>query len=285
MLAQAGFTHAVTDGPLLVAAGVAALVGLVGFLSPCVLPLVPAYLAYLGGQMTRPSPAAVRSTSAAESASGGGVAVLTAEPAAPPAEPTRADLVFAGLTFVLGISIVFITFFYALRGTLSPVRNSEWLPIVSGSLVIVLAAQTAGIIRIPFLMRTMKVNNTAPRRTGALGGLLLGLSFSAGWTPCIGATLGAVLSSAINDGTTAKGLLLVSAYCVGLGIPFIALAAGIGNAGPLVRNLNRHRRTIDIVSALVLLVMGILVLTSNLTWLSTYFSQHLPSFITNFSTR
>jgi cytochrome c-type biogenesis protein len=214
---------------------------------------------------------------------GGGVAGM--ERPEPDPEPGRFDLAVSGATFVLGISIVFITFFYALRGTLAPVRNSEWLPIISGSLVIILAAQTAGIIRIPWLMRTVKVNNNAPRRSGALGGLLLGLSFSAGWTPCIGATLGAVLSSALNDGTTAKGLLLVSAYCVGLGIPFILLAMGFGNAGPLVRSLNKHRRAIDIVSALVLLVMGILVLTSNLTWLSNFFSQHLPSWMTSFSTR
>jgi cytochrome c-type biogenesis protein len=245
---------------------------------------VTLYLAYLGGQVTRPAPAVAVPATAELASGGGGVAVLTAPPAAP-AEPSRADLLLSGLAFVAGISIVFITFFYALRGTLSPVRNSQWLPIVSGSLVIVLAAQTAGIIRIPWLMRTMKVSNSAPRRAGALGGLLLGLSFSAGWTPCIGATLGAVLSSAINDGTTAKGLLLVSAYCVGLGIPFLALATGIGNAAPLVRTLNRHRRTIDIVSAVILLIMGILVLTSNLTWLSTFFSQHLPSFLTSFSTR
>ena len=252
--------------------------GLASFLSPCVLPLVPAYLAYLGGQVRRPAMAA-----AGAPAGGGGVAVM--ERPEPEPEPGRFDLAVSGATFVLGISIVFITFFYALRGTLAPVRNSEWLPIVSGSLVIILAAQTAGIIHIPWLMRTMKVNNNAPRRSGALGGLLLGLSFSAGWTPCIGATLGAVLSSALNDGTTAKGMLLVSAYCVGLGIPFMLLAMGFGNAGPLVRSLNKHRRAIDIVSALVLLVMGILVLTSNLTWLSTFFSQHLPSWMTSFSTR
>ena len=250
------------------------LAGLASFLSPCVLPLVPAYLAYLGGQVRRPVPVATAESPA------GGVAVVEAPPA-----PGRFDLALSGLSFVVGISLVFITFFYALRGTLAPVRNSEWLPIVSGSLVIVLAAQTAGIIQIPFLMRTMKVNNKAPRSSGALGGLLLGLSFSAGWTPCIGATLGAVLSSAINDGTSAKGMLLVSAYCVGLGIPFLALATGLGNAGPLVRALNKHRRTIDIVSAVVLLLMGILVLTSNMTWLSNFFSQHLPGFVKDFSTR
>jgi cytochrome c-type biogenesis protein len=265
--------------------------GLASFLSPCVLPLVPAYLAYLGGQLTRPGMAtagpAPASAAARVGGSGGGVAVMTAPapPAPAPAGPGRFDLAVSGAAFVLGISLVFITFFYALRGTLAPVRNSHWLPIISGILVIILAAQTAGIIRIPFLMRTMKVSNTAPRRSGALGGLLLGLSFSAGWTPCIGATLGAVLSSAINDGTTAKGLLLVSAYCVGLGIPFMALAMGIGNAGPLVRTLNKHRRPIDIVSALVLLAMGLLVLTSNMTWMSTFFTEHLPSWMTSFSTR
>jgi cytochrome c-type biogenesis protein len=254
--------------------------GVASFLSPCVLPLVPAYLAFLGGQVRRQPVASTVGAPADES--GGGVAVATAPE---PESPARFDLAVAGLSFVLGISVVFITFFYALRGTLAPVRNSQWLPIVSGVFVIVLAAQTAGIIRIPFLMRTMKVNNSAPRRSGMLGGFLLGLSFSAGWTPCIGATLGAVLSSAINDGTSAKGLLIVTAYCIGLGIPFMALAAGIGNAGPLVRSLNKHRRVIDIVSAIVLLLMGILVLTSNMTWLSNFFSDHLPTWLTNLSTR
>jgi cytochrome c-type biogenesis protein len=253
--------------------------GLASFLSPCVLPLVPAYLAYLGVQVRRPVEATVAAPADGRS---GGVAVAEAPV---DAGPGRFDLALSGAAFALGISIVFLTFFYALRGTLAPVRNSDWLPIVSGSLVIVLAAQTAGIIQIPWLMRTVRVSNSAPRRSGALGGLLLGLSFSAGWTPCIGATLGAVLTSAINDGTTGKGLLLVSAYCVGLCIPFLVLAVGIGNAQPLVRALNKHRRTIDVVSALVLLAMGILILTSNMTWLSSFFSAHLPSWLTDFSTR
>jgi cytochrome c-type biogenesis protein len=245
--------------------------GLASFLSPCVLPLVPAYLAYLGGRATRPVPAL---------ATAGGPAAP-----GPSATAARVDLLASGAAFVVGISIVFITFFYALRTTLAPVRNSHWLPIVSGSLVLVLALQVAGVIRIPWLMRTAKVSNKAPTRTGAFGGLLLGLTFSAGWTPCIGATLGAVLSSAINDGASAHGMMLVSAYCVGLGIPFLVLAGGIGSAGPLVRTLNRHRRAIDLVSAAVLALMGVLVITSHLTYLSTEFSRHMPAFITNFSTR
>jgi cytochrome c-type biogenesis protein len=126
-------------------------------------------------------------------------------------------------------------------------------------------------------MREYKVSHTAPTRGGVAGGFLLGVSFASGWTPCIGATLGAVLSSAISVGTTSRGLMLMVAYCLGLGLPFLAIAAGLERAQPLVRALNRRRRVIDLVSAGILVLMGLLLLTHQMTMLSTWFSNILPA--------
>ena len=103
------------------------------------------------------------------------------------------------------------------------------------------------------------------------------MGFASGWTPCIGVTLSAVLSSAVSAGTTAQGLVLMIAYCLGLGLPFLALAFALERARPLVRLVNSHRRAIDLASAAVLLVMGLLLLTNKLTILAAGISQLVPS--------
>ena len=229
------------------------LAGFASFLSPCVLPLVPPYLAFLGGQATRVSP--------------DGTVTLGA---------TRGALLASGGTFVAGVTVVFVSFFYVLRTVLAPVRASIWLPRVSGVIVLVLALHVAGVLRIPWIMREYRVAKQAPARSGATGGFLLGASFASGWTPCIGATLSAVLTSAIANGASGTGLALVLMYCVGLGVPFLLLAGGIGSARPLVTTLNRHRRTIDLASAAVLALMAVLLLTDSMTDLTAWFSRVFP---------
>src|SRR5579859_2696320 len=225
-----------------VSPALAVLAGLVSFVSPCVLPLVPAYVAYLGSRAGRV----------------GSLPVAT-----------------AGLAFVAGLSLIFIAFFYVFSLAVQPLR--AYVPVVAGVIVIVMAAHVAGLIRIPFLDREYRVMATAPSAGGAAGGFILGMGFASGWTPCIGVTLSAVLSSAVTAGTTAQGLGLMIAYCLGLGIPFIALAFALESAKPLVRLVNRHRRAIDLASAAVLLVMGVLLLTNKLTVLSAGISQLVPS--------
>ncbi len=237
----------------------AVLAGLVSFVSPCVLPLVPAYLAYLGARVGRPATAAVTGA--------GTVAVADRGPSSLP-------LVTAGLGFVAGLSLIFILFFYVFSFAVQPIR--AYVPVVAGVLVILFALHVAGVIRIPFLDREYRVMDRAPSRGGVAGGFLLGMGFASGWTPCIGVTLGAVLSSAVTTGTTAQGLLLIVAYCVGLGVPFIVLAFALESARPLVRIINSHRRAIDLVSAAVLLVMGLLLLTNRLTILATGITQWVP---------
>ena len=217
---------------------IAFLAGLASFVSPCVLPLVPAYLAYLGARVGQP------------------VAV-------------------AGAGFVAGLSLVFILFFYVFSLAVQPIR--AYVPVVAGVLVIVMALHVAGVIRVPFLDTEYRVMKTAPQGGGVAGGFLLGMGFASGWTPCIGITLGAVLSSAVTIGATPQGLSLMIAYSLGLGLPFIVLAFALQGARPLVTFVNHHRRAIDLASAGVLGVMGVLLLTNRLTWLSAGLVQLIPS--------
>lgn len=240
----------------------AVLAGLVSFVSPCVLPLVPAYLAYLGARAVDPLPAGPLPPSGARPGRGAGVAASL-------------PVATAGLAFVAGLSLIFILFFYAFSLAVQPIR--AYVPVVAGVFVIFMAVHVAGFVRIPFLDREYRLIDRAPRRGGVAGGFFLGMGFASGWTPCIGVTLGAVLSSAVTVGTTAQGLGLMLAYCVGLGLPFVALAFALESAKPLVRLVNDHRRAIDLVSAAVLVVMGLLLLTNNLTILSAGLAQLVPS--------
>ena len=236
-----------------VSPALAALAGLVSFVSPCVLPLVPAYLAYLGARAGRPVVV------------GGDAAAVQPEPL---------PVAVAGVGFVAGLSVVFILFFYVFSLAVQPIRT--YVPVVAGVLVLVLAAHVAGAIRIPFLDREYRVMGRAPSGGGVAGGFLLGMGFASGWTPCIGITLSAVLSSAVSSGTTLQGLGLMVAYCLGLGVPFIALALVLEKTRPLVQMINSHRRAIDIASSAVLVVMGFLLLTNKLAFLSAGLTQLVP---------
>ena len=221
--------------------------GAVSFLSPCVVPLVPVYVSYL-----------VRSSEA---------------PHGPVASPAVGAI--NAVAFVAGVGLVFLTLFYALRTLLQPFR-AVLLPI-GGVLVILFALHLAGLIRLPGLDREHRLFKSAPRSTGPLGGFLLGVAFAAGWTPCIGPVLGAVLASGATIGTTGQGLLIVAAYCAGLGVPFVVLGLGVDRLSAMVRRAGGWRRTIDLASAGVLAAMGLLLLTNSLTILTDFASRVLPN--------
>ncbi len=228
--------------PLALAAGAAS------FLSPCVLPLVPVYVSYL-----------VRSPAGAEAST---------------KAPTAYGVANA-IAFVAGVSAVVVALFYALRTVLLPVRG--FVAPVAGVLVIVFALHLVGWLRIPGLDREFRLFNTAPARSGPVGGFLLGVAFAAGWTPCIGPVLGAVLTSSATTGTTAHGLLLVAVYCIGLGVPFVVLGLAVGWASAAVKKLSGWRRPIDLASAGVLALMGFLLLTNSLIVITQVASRVLPS--------
>lgn len=227
--------------PLAFAAGAAS------FLSPCVLPLVPVYVSYLA-----------RSSSGADGRAA-----------------SRGETAASALAFVAGVSLVFVTLFYALRTVLQPFR--AWILPLAGVAVILFALQLAGVIRIPGLDREYRVLKSAPRKTGPVGGFLLGVAFAAGWTPCVGPVLGAVLTSSATIGTTGRGLLMIAAYCIGLAVPFLLLGLGVGKASAVVKQLNRWRRPIDLGSAGVLAAMGLLLLTNSLVLITQFASQVLPN--------
>lgn len=234
--------------------------GLVSFLSPCVLPLVPAYLAYLARQANR-APIMVRTY-------GPGALDTATSPLAGP------SLVASGLSFVLGLSLVFVALFYLLYTLLAPFRTV--VAPVAGIVVIVLGLSTAGLFRLPFLDYQFPLQRSAPARGGPLGALLLGIGFAAGWSPCIGITLGAVISSGINQGASGWGLLLMVAYCLGLGLPFVLMSLGVEKGIGLAKALGRNRRAIDLASGAVLVAMGLLLMTGNLIALNSVLGHVLP---------
>lgn len=185
-------------------------------------------------------------------------------------------MMLGSLGFVLGLSLFLIAFFYALYRLLEPWKQLA-LPIM-GSVVILLGLSFMGVLRLPWLAREARWLPSGFRRGGFLAGLLLGVGFAAGWTPCIGPVLGAVLTSGVEQGTTGRGMLLIVAYCVGLGAPFFLVALLIDRATPFLRVLNRHQRLISVVGGALVVAMGVLVVSDNVPLVYGWFSTHLPTF-------
>lgn len=250
--------------------------GLVSFLSPCVFPLAPAYLAYLGGQAGEPAPesrtAAPEPPPAAAAEAGGGVAVAVRPATTVATAPAKAPVLANGAAFVVGFSLVFIAFYYVLRAldVTVLVTHQHTVDLVAGCIVIVLALQTLGVLRIGALMREVKIHRL-PRRGGLIGGLLLGITFAAGWTPCIGPQLSAILSVA-QDGRF-NGLPVMIAYCLGLAVPFLLIAALTDRLQGAIRAVNRHLGVVNLVGGAILLVFGILLVADRFTVFSHFAVQ------------
>jgi cytochrome c-type biogenesis protein len=257
------FSSLVTDGPLLVAAGVAALVGLISFASPCVLPLVPGYLSYVAGLVGAGAP-----TTAPAPAGGGGTAtaVRTADQRSP-----RGRMALGALLFVLGFTAVFVAFGAAFGGLgRLLLEHADVLTRVFGVVTVVVGLGFLGWL--PLLQRTKRL--TARPVAGLAGAPLLGVVFGLGWTPCLGPTLSAVYSLAFSEATAARGALLSVAYCLGLGVPFVLVALGARWALGATSFLRSHARTVTRVGGAVLVVVGLLLLTGLwtefMTWLRSW---------------
>ena len=255
----------VTDGPLLVAAGVAALVGLVSFASPCVLPLVPGYLSYVTGLVG----SGVRTTAPAPAPIGGGATATAVE--ATDARPPRGRMVLGALLFVLGFTAVFVVVGTAIGGLgrLLLVYN-DVITRVFGVVVIVVGLGFLGWI--PLLQRTKRL--TLRPAAGLAGAPLLGVVFGLGWTPCLGPTLAAVYSLAATEATAGRGAVLSVAYCLGLGVPFVLVAVGARWALGATSFLKRHARAVTRVGGAILVLVGVLLVTGAWTemmqWLRSW---------------
>lgn len=224
-----GFVSAVTDGPLLVALPVAAVAGLVSFLSPCVLPLVPGYLSYVTGLA--------------------GVDI---------AEQKRGRVVLGAALFVLGFSLVFVSegaLFGGLGSSLA--LHQRVVDVVLGLLTVVLGLAFLGLI--PGMQREYRFH-TLPK-AGLAGAPLLGLLFGVGWTPCLGPTLGAVQTLAFREGTAGRGAFLTLGYCVGLGLPFLATAFAFRRALGAFAVVKRHYAVVVRTGGAMLVVVGLLLVS------------------------
>ena len=244
----------VTDGPLLVAAAVAALVGLVSFASPCVLPLVPGYLSYVTGLVG----SGARTAAAPAPGGAGATATSTATAVRTDERSPRGRMVLGALLFVLGFTVVFVavgTAFGGLGRLL--VQYDDVITRVMGLVVIVVGLAFLGWL--PLLQRTARLS--VRPAAGLAGAPLLGVVFGLGWTPCLGPTLSAVYSLAYTEATAGRGALLSVAYCLGLGIPFVLVALGARWAVGATTFLRRHARAVTRFGGAVLVVVGLLLVT------------------------
>ena len=212
--------------------GLAFLAGLASFLSPCVFTLVPAYVGYLGGRA-----------------------------AGMDATANNRFITFThGLAFVLGFSTVFILFGVAASAIgRFLVDAQDAITRIGGILVIIFGLHMTGILRVPVLDYDTRVQQAPDRKFGYLSSALMGIFFSAGWSPCVGPVLGAILTFALNGGSISTGVTLLSAYSVGLAIPFLLAALGIGWITVILKKYSQTMHYVEVTMGVVLVVVGYLL--------------------------
>jgi len=212
--------------------GLAFLAGLASFLSPCVFSLVPAYIGYLGGRAA------------------GGEATAS----------NRFVTFTHGLAFVLGFSFVFITLGVASSAFGHLLFDLRFvLSKVGGIIVMIFGLHMIGVFRIPFLEYDTRVQQMPDRKWGYLSSALMGVFFSAGWAPCVGPVLGAILTLALNGGSISTGVSLLSAYSAGLAIPFLLAALGLGWVSVTLRKYGKVMHYIEVALGVILVVIGIML--------------------------
>lgn len=262
VLASVGesFQETAATGPLLLALGACLLAGLVSFASPCVVPLVPGYLSYLAGLVGAEAPPVTVADAKGLGAQGGSVAVAEREAARAALRAGRMRVAGAAGLFVAGFTVVFVLATATVFGVIQTLNvNRELLQRIGGVVTILMGLVFVGLV--PALQRDTRME---PRRlTSIAGAPLLGGVFALGWTPCLGPTLSGVMAVAAGtDGTTAaRGVALIVAYCLGLGLPFVILAFGSASALRGVGWLRRNSRTIQIIGGLLLVAVGIALVT------------------------
>jgi len=215
--------------------------GLLSFLSPCVLPLVPVYLASLVGPD-----------------------ILESKTSRP-----RLSIFFHSLIFVVGFSIIFVTL-GAIAGLTGFAINpsSALLNKIAGSLLIAFGLFMLAALKLPWLNFEKRLTPSLGNTTGYLRSLLIGAMFSLVWTPCVSPILGGILTLALGSETAWQGAYLLAIYSLGLGIPFLVIGVAFDSISPVLRRIHRYSNLVYIISSLLLVAIGVLILTNNLSWIS-----------------
>jgi cytochrome c-type biogenesis protein len=225
--------------------GLAFIGGVLSFLSPCVLPLVPTYLAYVGGS----------------------------------ADAKRVVLLRNALAFIAGFSLVFIALGAGASALGAVLRSNQRILMLGGGiLVIVFGLVMLGVIRLPWLYRDTRVQYSGETRT-PIGALLLGMAFAAGWTPCIGPILGAILTMASAAGTLGAGVGLLAIYALGLGVPFLLAALLLEPFMRFSKGFRRYLPWIERASGVILLIAGVLMVTGTYTTLNAMLINITPTWL------
>lgn len=227
------------------------LAGILSFLSPCVLPLIPGYLSFMTG--------------------------LTTSELSDDSRPLG-QIMGTAVLFVVGFSAVFVVLGASasvLGQFLTEYR--DLIEKIAGVVVVLFGIFMLGVIRIPGLYGEARMDLAKSRRFGRGAALVMGMAFAAGWTPCVGPILGVILTLAASTGSVAQGALLLLAYSLGLGVPFLLVALLFGSAKPLLAWLNRHSIIINRIAGATLIVVGTLIFTGRLTVIAAWLTEVLPN--------
>lgn len=234
--------------------------GLLAFLSPCVLPLIPAYLSYISGV----SLGSLRGDEELSSAQ-------------------RWRIITASLMFIFGFGLVFVLLGASMASLVGNIFTNKWFSIIAGAIIIVFGLHIMGVINIKFLNYQARADFGDDKNAQGVwkkvlqifAPFLLGLSFALGWTPCIGPIFGSIIMLAGQDGGAFKGVTLMVVFAVGLGLPFLLTAILTSRALKLINKLKKYFKIIEIVAGLLLILIGIAVMTGDLGTISSYFTRML----------
>ncbi|OAB42471.1 cytochrome c biogenesis CcdA family protein [Paenibacillus glacialis] len=225
---------------------VALIAGILSFLSPCVFPLIPAYVSHLTGSFVQDNKINVE----------------------------KKLLMMRSISFIVGFSVIFV----AMGASASFIgqffnENRDLVGKISGLLIIVFGLQMAGVLTLRFLMFEKKWITTDNSKKGNVSSFILGLAFGSGWTPCVGLALSSILLLAGSTDTMYSGMLLLFVYSIGLGIPFLILSFLITHSLGLLKKINRWLPMLSTINGWILVVMGLLLFTGNLQKISAYLAQ------------
>lgn len=226
--------------------GAAFVAGLFSFVSPCCVPLMPAYLSYITG-------------------------ISIEEFSSEQIAGQRKPIVLNALAFVIGLSLIF-----TLLGATATVigqfllEYQDWFARIAGILIIVFGLHLLGVLKIPMFDQEKRLDFTKKRAPGFAGAVLMGSAFGVGWTPCVGQFLASILLLASQTGTVSAGMLLLFVYGLGLGLPFVVAGLAIGQVMPMLGRLKRHMRAITYASGVLLVVMGFLVFSNQLAAITVF---------------